>query len=221
MAALAKKLFYPVDDVCSRLGVSVLELAVLASEQKITLSIAVPSLLIEEGHYEELPDGSHQAVSASTSWVRGLVELRPDDAWYVLRHGSQTISGFAAEPGRFRRIVSGGDDERGYTVIREEVGVLHAELLRYDELLTSLDGEQATARPGRGGRSGHDWRAADLEAFRRIYFEGVPESQGALIRHMTAWFASRGGKVPDESTLKRQLRHIWAEFGPEGRQGGP
>lgn len=221
MAAFARKLFYPADDACARLGLSLLELAVLVSEEKITVSTAIPGLMVEEGRYETAPDGTRQAVAESTTHVRGIVPLRPDDGWYVLRAGSQMIFSLGAEPGRYRRIVSGGDDERGYTVIREEVGVSHAELLRYDALLKSLDDEQATARPGRGGHSGYDWRAADLEAFRRIYFEGVPESQGALIRHVAAWFASRGGRVPDESTLKRQLRRIWAEFGSEGRQSGP
>ena len=36
------------------------------------------------------------------------------------------------------------------------------------------------------------------------------------IQHVEAWFVRKGGKVPDESTLKRRLRNIWAKFGPEG-----
>jgi hypothetical protein len=41
-----------------------------------------------------------------------------------------------------------------------------------------------------------------------------------LIRHMQAWFAQRGDKVPDESTLKRRLRDIWVTFRPEAKQRG-
>jgi hypothetical protein len=41
------------------------------------------------------------------------------------------------------------------------------------------------------------------------------------IRHVEAWFISKGGKVPDESTLKRRLRNIWTKFGPEGAQNEP
>jgi hypothetical protein len=70
----------------------------------------------------------------------------------------------------------------------------------------------------RGSLPHYDWEAARLEAFARIYFEGVPESFGALIRHVQAWFAKKGGKVPDESTMKRRLRDIWDRFGPEGAQ---
>jgi hypothetical protein len=221
MVAPAKKLFYHVDEVCALLRLAVRDLAVLASEQQITLSTAVPSILVEDGFFAELPNGSHQAMPESEDWVRGIVALQPDDAWYILRHGSKTILGLQAEAGRFRRIASGSDEERGYTVMREELGVTHTELARYAALLSSLDDVDPPARSARGGQDRYDWRAADLEAFRWIYFEGVPESQGALIRHMAAWFASRGGKVPNESTLKRQMRHIWAEFGPEAKQRDP
>jgi hypothetical protein len=41
----------------------------------------------------------------------------------------------------------------------------------------------------------------------------VPESFGALIRHVQGWFAEKGGRVPDESTMKRRLRDVWAMFG--------
>ena len=105
-------------------------------------------------------------------------------------------------------------------MIREEVGVPHTELLRYVALQKSLDDIEQAPRARRGAEDGYDWHAARLEAFRRIYFEGVPESQGALIRHVAAWFARQGPKVPDESTLKRRLRDVWAMFGPEAKPRG-
>jgi hypothetical protein len=221
MSAPKTKLFYHVDEACSRLGVSVMDLAVLVSAERITLSTAVPGLVVEEGRYEQLPDGTQKRVPESTVEVRGLVALLPGDGWYALRHGSQTVFALAAEPGRYRRIVSGGDEDRGYTVIREEVGVSHAEFARYTALLKSLEDLDRPDESGRGPHTIHAWRAADLEAFRRIYFEGVPESQGALVRHMAAWFASKGLKVPHESTLKRRMRDIWAMFGPEAKPRGP
>ena len=45
-----KKPFYPIDEVCDRLGLSLLDMAVLVSERKIRLSTAVPGLLVEDGH---------------------------------------------------------------------------------------------------------------------------------------------------------------------------
>jgi TRAP-type C4-dicarboxylate transport system permease small subunit len=41
------------------------------------------------------------------------------------------IFSLAAENGSYRRLVSTGEDERGYSVIRDEVGVRHEELARY------------------------------------------------------------------------------------------
>ena len=57
-----------------------------------------------------------------------------------------------------------------------------------------------------------------LEVFRVIYFEGVPESKAALIRHVQKWFGDQGLKVPDESTLQKRLKNIWAMFAPEARR---
>lgn len=214
-----KKVFYHIDGVCERLGLSELDISVLASEGKITLCTAVPGLLVEDGHQEAGPDGSSRHVPTGQGYVRGLVDLRPEDAWYVLRAGSQMIFWLPAEKGGYRRLVSRDEDERGYTVIREEVGVRHEELQRYAALEEALDDIAPGARAGgRGSQPHYDWEAARLEAFRRIYFEGVPESFGALIRHIQAWFAGNGGRVPDESTLKRRLRDIWAMFGPEADQ---
>lgn len=217
--AKPRKLFYPIDEACERLGLSLLDMSVLVSEGKLTLCTAVPGLRVEDGVLDVAPDGRVDRISTDRSYVRGLVDLRPEDAWYVLRAGSQAIRYLAAAEGCYRTLVGGGDDEHGYTVIREEVGVRHEELARYAASEAEPDAAAGASKAGgRGSQPHYDWDAARLEAFRRIYFEGVPESYGALIRHLQAWFASRGGKVPDESTLKRRLRDIWAMFGPEAQQ---
>jgi hypothetical protein len=214
-----KKLFYPIDEVCDRLGLSLLDMAVLVSERKIRLSTAVPGLLVEDGHDDRSADGAPIWRPTDRQHVRGLVELHSDDAWHVLRSGSQMVFAFATGESGTRRLVDRSEDERGYVVIREEVGVRHEELQRYAALEATL--EEITIGP-RGGVRGslprYDWEAVRLEAFHRIYFEGVPESYGALIRHIQGWFEARGGAVPDESTLKRRLRDIWAAFGSEGKQ---
>jgi hypothetical protein len=217
--ALKKKLFYQIDEVCERLGLSLLDITVLVSERKLQLCAMVGQLLVEEGHYQVAADNKPMLVLTDRRHIQGLVELRPEDAWYVLRGGSQVIFWLAAEDGRYRRLISTSEDDRGYTVIREEVGVRHEELKRYVALEESLDDIGHGSRPGgRGSQPHYDWDAARLEAFRRIYFEGVPESFGALIRHIQAWFGREGGRVPDESTLKRRLRDVWAMFGPEATQ---
>ena len=213
-----KKVFYQIDEVCERLVLSLLDMSVLVSDPKIQLCTAVARLLVEDGRNVFDQHGKAASAPERQLHVQGLVDLKADDAWFVLRHGSQTIFWLAAGPDRYRRLISAGEDDGGYTVIREEVGVRHEELERYTAMEQAMDdivpGMKAS---GRGSQPTHAWDAARLEACRFIYFEGVPESFGALIRHMQAWFAERGGKVPDESTLKRRLRDIWVTFGPEAK----
>lgn len=189
----------------------------LVSERKVQICATVSRLLVEDGHYEVALDDTLQPIPAGRAYVQGLINLRPEDAWYVLRAGSQTISWLAAEDGCYRRLVSTSDDDRGYTVIRDEIGVRHGAraLPAIEEALDDV--ALGTKGGGRGSQPIYDWDAARLEACRLIYFEGVPDSFGALIRHVQGWFAE-GGRVPDESTMKRRLRDIWAMFGSEAKR---
>lgn len=214
-----KKLFYQVDEACALLGLSLLDMAVLASERKLQLCTAVASLLVEEGDYEIAGDGARVPIPTARRRVQGLVDLRPPDAWFVLRQGSETIFWLAAPEDSYCRLISNGEEDRGYTVIRDEIGLRHDELMRFAAEQVELDDLAAGARrSGRGSQPLYDWDAARLEACRYIYFEGVPASYGALIRHVEEWFAGRGSRVPDESTLKRRLRDIWAVFGSEAAE---
>ena len=81
------------------------------------------------------------------------------------------------------------------------------------------DGSSSPIRPKAIAMSGSAWgttRALRISAVAR------PSSDThSGIRHVEAWFVSKGGKVPDESTLKRRLRNIWTKFGPEGAQNEP
>ena len=47
-----KKVFYQIDEVCERLGLSLLDMSVLVSERKIQLCTAVAGLLVEDGNHE-------------------------------------------------------------------------------------------------------------------------------------------------------------------------
>jgi hypothetical protein len=38
--------------------------------------------------------------------------------------------------------------------------------------------------------------------------EGMPASQGELVRDMLEWFAA-SGRVPDESTVRRRVQALW------------
>ena len=47
---------------------------------------------------------------------------------------------------------------------------------------------------------------AGAEAPNMVYFDDVPPSFGALIRHIQGRYIAKGGRVQDESILKRRLR---------------
>lgn len=219
MVVTKRKLFYPIDEACQRLGATLLDVSVLVAERQLRLSVAVAGLLVEFGTWEEAEGSGPCRVPHDTRRLTGLVDLRAEDAWWILRHGSQTVFWLDGEPGTYLQVMPQAEEDRGYTVTRDEVGIRHAEMIRYEAAqgIAVPEAEAPAGRP-RGAQAKHDWKACWVEICRTVYFDGVPESQAALIRHLQAWFAAQGRPVPDESTLKRELKLFWPIFAPEARR---
>ncbi|MCA3375174.1 MAG: hypothetical protein INF96_17160 [Roseomonas sp.] len=212
------KVFYQIHEAKDRLGLSMLDMAVLVAEKKLLLSAALGGILVEDGILEEGLDFGCTHMPLCQNFVHGLVDLRPEDGWEVLRAGSHTINLLAAEKGHYRRLIDSKSNASGRLVTREDVGLRHEELTRYLAFEQSLEDAAPTVRQEkRRAPTAYDWEAAQLEAFRLVYFEGVPPSFGALIRHIQGWYIAKGGRVPDESTLKRRLKKFWTVFGPEAQ----
>ena len=212
------KVFYQIHEAKERLGLSMLDMAVLVAEKKLLLSAALGGILVQHGVLEEGLDFSCIFVPLSQEFVHGLVDLRPEDGWEVLRAGSHTINLLAAENGYYRRLINDKNHASSRLVTREDVGLRHEELMRYLAFEQSLeDAVPAVQQEKRRAPTAYDWEEAQLEAFRLVYFDGVPPSFGALIRHIQAWYIAKGGRVPDESTLKRRLKKFWTVFGPEAQ----
>lgn len=212
------KVFYQIHEAKERLGLSMMDLAVLVAERKLLLSAALGGILIEDGVLEEQLDFGCTYAPQCQNFVHGLVDLRPEDGWEVLRAGSHTINFLPAEKGYHRRLIDSRSQSSGRLATREDVGLRHEELMRYLALEQSLEDVTPSERPEkRRAPTAYDWEEAQLEAFRLVYFDGVPPSFGALIRHIQAWYIAKGGRVPDESTLKRRLRKFWTLFGPEAQ----
>ena len=212
------KLFYQIHEAKERLGLSMLDMAVLVAERKLLLSAALGGILVEDGILQEQLDFGCTYLPLSQNFVHGLVDLRPEDGWEVLRAGSHTINLLTAEEGHYRRLINNKSQALGRLVTREDVGLRHEELMRYVVLEQSLENVAPSSRPEkRRAPSAYDWEEVQLEAFRLVYFDGVPPSYGALIRHIQGWYIAKGGRVPDESTLKRRLRKFWTIFGPEAQ----
>jgi hypothetical protein len=215
-----KKLFYDLNDVAVRLELSFVDIGVLLAERQIRLCTPVAGLPVEVGIWENegCPDG--YAVPEDRRLLTGLVDLRPQDALAVVRSGSGMLLWLDAPAPGYRRVIGFDPERPGHEVTRDDLGIRHEDLERIEAMFGGADDapERPAAPRGRGIQPTHDWDACQLEVFRLFYFEGVPESKAALIRHVQAWFGEQGRKVPDESTLQKRLKDIWAMFAPEARR---
>lgn len=213
------KLFYDVDEITARLDMSLIDIGVLLAEQQIRLCTPVAGLPVEVGIWEDMDSGSHYRIPDDYRTLTGLIDLRAQDAWAVLRNGSGILVWLDVPAPGYMRIGGANPDHPGHEVTRNDVGVRHAEMLRlqaqYGSPAAETAGPQARSR---GVQATHDWKALGLELARLVYFDGVPESKTALIQHAQRWFAARGRKVPDESTLHRELKDFWGTFAPEAKR---
>ncbi len=212
-----QKLFYDLSEAGRRLDLSLIDIGALVVERQMRVCTPAAGLLVEFGLWENEGTVDQYAVAEEVREVSGLIDLRPQDALTIIRSGSAAIEFLDAASGSYRRIIRAEGDPPGFAVRREELGVRH-------EVLQKLAGEfgielgGSMTLPRLGALCTHDWDACKIEVFRLFYFEGVPESKAALIRHVQAWLANQGKKVPDESTLQKKLKDIWAMFAPEARK---
>ncbi|PWS34586.1 hypothetical protein DFH01_23900 [Falsiroseomonas bella] len=212
-----RKLFYDLSDAGRRLDLSLVDIGAFVVERKMRVCTPAAGLLVEFGLWENEGSVDQYAVAEEVREVSGLVDLRPQDALAIIQSGSAAIEFLDAASGSYRRIIRTEGDPPGFAVRRENLGVRHEVLQKLaDEF--GVDLAEPTALPRLGALRTHDWDACMLEVSRLFYFEGVPESKAALIRHVQAWFASQGPKVPDESTLQKKLKDTWAMFAPEARK---
>jgi hypothetical protein len=153
------------------------------------------------------------------------VDLFPEDAWWALDAGSQTVFRLKAPADEYIEPASHGDEDRGLTVALKDLVVAHAEFERFQTdqgLAPEAPQPDFAAVPAlptvtRGATPKFDWDAFWREVARSLLFDGVPESQAALVRRMEAWFGTRG-EHPDSSTIKKKLSPLWREVAPEAER---
>lgn len=218
-SSAAHKRFFSIDDIGERFGLTLIDMGVLAAEQQLRLSVPVVALPVEVGEIEEIDEGQCCSIPTGHRYLNGLVDLLPHDGWIVLRNGSAVIDHLDAEPGQYVRIVGRDPDHPGLEVTRDELGVRLAEWQRLEAQAAETSAPVIEVLPRqRGVQPTHNWDAFWIETCRLLFFDGVPPSQAALIRHLQAWSAAQGKKVPDESTLKRKLKPLWDLVAPETRR---
>jgi hypothetical protein len=214
-----RKPFYRLDDMCRRWGVTNADIEAFVFAGELTLAAQVTSLRVERGYVELAEDGSPCRLPEEVERVTGVLDLRAEDASYILRNGYHQVFSFAAKPGHYLEIRSEVTPFATTTLTQSDLVVRRQELQRFEAAhqMTRPVIDELPARQ-RGAQPTHDWDAFWIETCRLLFFDGVPASQAALIRHLQAWFAAQGRKVPDESTLKRKLKPIWDMVAPEARR---
>ena len=218
---IVRKPCYGLAEICERWGVTELDVANFVAANELTLSVVVAGLAVEKGSIEDVNDRDWCHIPDERSYLSGATDLHQSQAWATLMNGSETISSFKAEPGRYISIEARGDDAGTIVVSRERLVVRHAERLRFEAeqevgVATASSGAAALAPPpaARGAAPRYDWDAFWAEALVSMFQDGPPATLAEYVRRMEAWFADRG-EHPDSSTIKKKLSQPWRRIAPQ------
>jgi hypothetical protein len=198
--------FHILNDVAVRWSVLPIDVVAWATDGLLVLSAALPPITI-----------------ASSRMLSDLVEIAGSDVLPLFRP-----DGARFESVSIRRVRSLGETEwqwiakppKGIAITAPEVLIRRAEVERFErqhdlcgspaphtvKQSNQTDPLRATS-PGAPPR--YDWNAFTGAVARRVHDEGMPASQGELIRDMLDWFGATFGAVPDESTVRRRVQALW------------
>jgi hypothetical protein len=205
---LPPRAFQPLHEVAIRWSVKPLDIIGWAIDGRIALSAALP--LVETNPKRP---------------VQGLVEICAQDVFDLFgaeagKKASVRIQRFRRRAsGRWERIVAPPEGvplkRSGVIITRKEIERFERDDHQYGSASESAEKARHTAilgltpisRPGAPPR--YNWDAFAGAVARRVHDEGMPASQGELIRDMLDWFATTVGAVPDESTVRRRVQALW------------
>jgi hypothetical protein len=215
---IVRKPCYGLAEVCERWGVTEQDVASFVAADELTLSIVVAGLTVEKGSIEEVDDRDWFHVPEERCQLSGAADLHQCQAWGVLMNGSETISSFKTEPGRYISIHARGEEDGTIIVSRDRLVVTHAERIRFeaaqDEIAAAAGGPAralTTVAAARGAPTKYDWDEFNCELTVTVQIYGFPESQAALVRRMLDWFAARN-QYPDPSTVKKKVALLWRRY---------
>lgn len=204
--SLPPRAFQPLDEVAMRWSVKPLDIVGWAIDGRIALSAALPMIETQQ----KRP-------------VQGLVEICAQDVFGLFGAEAGKKAGVRIQRfrrrggGRWERIIAPAD---GVPLKRSGVVITRAETERFEEAHRLFGGqvgppqsEPVKLEQPQVGRAGapprYDWNLFAGALARRVHDEGMPASQGELIRDMLDWFATTFGAVPDESTIRRRVQALW------------
>lgn len=198
--------FHILNDVAIRWSVWPIDIVAWATDGLLALSAALPPV-----------------TASSSRMLSDIVEIAGSDVLPLFRP-----DGARFERVSIRRVRSQGEAEwqwiakppKGIAITAPEVLIRRAEVERFEQQHDIAGGPAAramkrsdqterlrAASPGAPPR--YDWNAFAGAVARRVHDEGMPASQGELIRDMLDWFGTTFGAVPDESTVRRRVQALW------------
>ena len=92
-----EKAYFTLPEVLARWSMSETDLAYLAENDKLRLSIRVLNLPVEFGDHEETDDGRHFSIPWEQGNFNGLLDLHVRDVFQLLRHGEVSVCHFRTE----------------------------------------------------------------------------------------------------------------------------
>jgi hypothetical protein len=190
---LPQRVFYPVHETAARWGCTISDIAGWAATGKLKIVTGIPP------------------VACGDRDVGGLVRIEPTDILPIFRR-----CGAAPHMARIHRVQPlGTDDWHHITAPSDGVPVSVADLMilgpdvKAFEDTNELFGRIAEGA-GLGDDGDYDWAAMHVEMIRRVFEEGLPESQAAWVRELQDWFSNRtsDGSFPDEKPIRLRVNRV-------------
>jgi hypothetical protein len=201
-------------DICERWGVKPIQIAVEALEGKLTFSVPVPGIRAELGYYEEYGPNDWQRIPEARRVIRGVFDLYARDAWEIIKNKTKTIDSLVGENGGYIDLEP-ADHEEHFLVLADDLLIRRDEVDRFEASNAQASREiyePPTVRGGPGARTKFDWDGFWIEVSRRIHDDGIPKTQGEMIRDLLDWFDKNGKTTPDQSTIKKKISRLWKSF---------
>ena len=188
MAGIEKD-YYALEEVEERWGMPRRDLAYLAENGLLKVSIRLYGVRIERGAYEETDDGQWFSIPEEQTWFQGLQDLRPHDVYKLFHEGEIEIQHFDAPEAQYCHVLQ---PDEGIVVKREELVVRREERDRA-EAKHGLGGTPRTTESVFSQRNDF----SDVSLGNRTYTLGPIQAQVVRILYEAATTASpwRHGKL--------------------------
>ncbi len=219
-----RKPFYRLEEICARWQMSEWDIASYVLAEELVISAVVTGLQLDHGTLRDDAPGDVVRLPAGSRRHTGPIELTPSDGWHVIQDGERCVNQFRAAPNCYSELSRKADSDVGLVVRRVALVFGHAEIERFE----AANGLNPAVVPPvivtsirRGPPPQFDWDRFWVEVCHLLYVDGVPKTQGELIRRMDRWFSEHAEKPPATSTVKKKLIPLWRLINPEALASAP